>query len=94
MRVCLVSEVTKKEGKVVSLQNGIPVEAQLVLDHAVGDLLGHLALGHLVAREVLGGEARAVDGGREAVLIVAELQMDLLDAVGQLAVDLLLRGDA
>ena len=49
------------------LQHGVSVQAQLILDHAVGNLLGHLSLGHLVRGEVLTGKAGAIDGARELI---------------------------
>lgn len=70
------------------VEHGVAVEAELVLDHAIGDLPGHLALGHLMARQILGGKLGAIDAGGEAVLVVGELQRNLLDSLGQLVVDI------
>ena len=76
-----------------SLEHGIPVETQLILDHAVSDFLGHLALGHFIAGEVGGGMFGAIDAGGEAVFVIGELQMHLFDGFDEGVVDLIVVGD-
>lgn len=51
------------------------------LDHPIGNLLGHLELGHLDLWQVTGGIAGAVDGGGEGLIGVLEL--DALEALSR-----------
>ena len=60
------------------LEHGVIIEAQLVLDHSVCDIARHLAIGHLVAGEIIPGEPGAVDTCGELVCIVGNLQASFL----------------
>ncbi len=75
------------------LEHWVTIEGQIILDHAVGDLPGHLALGHFMLWQILGGEAGAVDGGREGVTNIAGAQVELRHAVDEGLVDLIVLGD-
>ena len=54
--------------RLFSLEHRVTIQAQLVLDHSVCNLLGHLFLWHLVGGQILGSEAGAVDRGGELIL--------------------------
>lgn len=56
------------------LEHGVVVEREIVLDHTVGDILGHLTLGHVMLGQVHSRKARAVDTGGELILVVGEVQ--------------------
>lgn len=49
------------------LEHWIAVQTELILDHPVSNISWHLLLRHLMGREILSGEARAVDAGRELI---------------------------
>lgn len=51
-----------------SLQHGVSVQTQIVLDHPVSNLLGHLLLRHLVLGQILSSIAGAVNGAGELIL--------------------------
>jgi hypothetical protein len=86
-----IEKVSGRRGSV--LEHWVAVEGQIILDHAVGDLLGHLALGHFMLWQIFSGEAGAVDGGGEGVIDAAAAQVDLLHAVDEGLVDLMVFGD-
>lgn len=66
-------------GIVYSLQHGVAVETELILDHAIRNFLGHFSLWHFERRKVLGGKARAVNGGGELILS-RRFEGDVLEA--------------
>ena len=61
----------------IILQHRVAVQTQVVLDHAVSNLLGHLMFGHLVLGQVAGGELGGIDAGGEAVILDA-FELNLL----------------
>jgi len=61
------------------LELGVVVQAEVVLDHVVGNVLGHCAAGDAVLGQVLAGELRAVDAGGELILVAG--QLDLREAL-------------
>ena len=75
------------------LEHWIAIEGQIILYHAVGDLPRHLALGHFMLWQILSGEAGTVDGGGEGVTDVAGAHVELLHAVDEGLVDLMVFGD-
>jgi hypothetical protein len=77
----------------VLLEHGVAVERQIVLDHAVRNLPGHLALGHLMLWQILSSEAGAVDGGGEGVTVGAGAHVELLHALDKGLIDLMVFGD-
>jgi hypothetical protein len=77
----------------ILLEHWIAVEGQIILDHAVGNLLWHLGLGHLMLWQILSCEAGAVDGGGEGVIDGAASQVELLQALDKGLVDLMVFGN-
>lgn len=51
------------------LEHGVAVQAEFILDHSVSNVSWHLFLRHLVCRKILRGEARAIDTGREVIVV-------------------------
>ena len=62
-----------------SLQHGISVETELILDHAIRNLFWHFFLGHLMCGEVVGREAGSIHGGGEFI-VSRRLQGDVFKA--------------
>ena len=86
-----IEKVSGRRGSV--LEHWVAVERQIVLDHAVSNLLGHLALGHLMLRQILGCEAGAIDGSGEGVIGGAGAQVELVQTLDQGLVDLVVFGN-
>ena len=72
------------------LQHWITIQAQIILNHAVSNFLGHLILRHLVLGEILGGESTAIDGGGEGISQSAVVDFQLLHALDERLVDLMI----
>ena len=71
------------------LQHRVTVQAQIILNHAVSHLLGHLVLRHLMFREVLSSEFAAIDRGGESVGHRFVVNRKLLHAGNEWLVDLM-----
>jgi hypothetical protein len=67
-----------------SLESRVAVEGEVVFDQTVGHLARHLAVGHFMLGQVLGGEARAIDAGGDLVLVFST-NVEVLE-LGQFAV--------
>lgn len=64
-------------GKGNLLEHGVVVETQIILDHAIGNVAGHLILRHMMPGEVHARKARAVDAGGELILVARKLHLRL-----------------
>jgi hypothetical protein len=51
------------------LESWVAVKGEVVFDQTVGHLARHLAVGHFMLGQVLGGKARAIDAGCDLVLV-------------------------
>lgn len=63
----------------------------MIPDGTVGDVFGHLSLGHFMTRQLFYRETRAIDTGRELIL-VGLVDLDLLHAFDEWFVDLTVTG--
>lgn len=68
--------------KVNLLEHRISVQTQLVLDHAVSDLTGHLLLGHLILGQLLRRKPSTVYSGVETV-IIGGFKLDRINAFNE-----------
>ena len=55
-KLCTGSALHSSMGIECLLEHGIAIQAQLVLDHSVGNLFRHLLFWELMCRQILGGE--------------------------------------
>lgn len=67
----------------VTFQNTIDGESRRRL---VLTLPGHLAIGNLVTREILGGKLGAVDRGGEVVIVRCSFEVELPDLLGEVVI--------
>jgi hypothetical protein len=65
----MLESSTSKLGFQCVLESRVAVQGEIVLDQAVSHLARHLAVGHLMSGQVLGGETRAVDAGGDFILV-------------------------
>jgi hypothetical protein len=49
------------------LQHRIPIQTQIILNHAIRNLLRHLALGHLMLRQIFSRKPASIDSAGELV---------------------------
>jgi hypothetical protein len=75
------------------LEHWISVKGQIILNHSIGDLLGHLVFRHFVLWQILSCEFGAVDTGGEEVGVIASGHGDLLHAFDERSVDLIVVRD-
>lgn len=69
------------------LKGGVIIEAEVILDQAIGNFTWHLTLRHLMARQLHAGESRAIAGGCEGILLVRGLHLRGHGATGEGGVD-------
>jgi len=75
------------------LEHWVSVKGQIVLNHSIGDLLGHLVFRHFVLWQILSCKFGAVDTGSEEVGLTASSHGDLLHAFDERSVDLIVVRD-
>lgn len=59
-----------------SLQHRIPIQTQIILDHAIRHLPRHLSLGHLAGRQLLQGKPTAIDAAGILRMVGIILQLE------------------
>ena len=57
------------------VQHGVAVQGEIVFDHAVGDLFGHLLLGHFMHWQALGSETGPIHRGCDFVFFSIGLKL-------------------
>jgi len=82
----------RKRGEIL-LEHWISIEGQIILNHSVRNLLWHLVLGHLMLGQILCCETGAVDSGGVGVSIGGSAHVELLQAINERLVDLVVLGD-
>jgi hypothetical protein len=65
------------------VQHWIPIQAQIVLDHPVCNLLWHLPFRHFVLWQILCCKSTAVDSCGEGIIIRRSVQSDALHSFNQ-----------
>lgn len=79
--------------KTGQVEHGITIQAQVILDHPVSNLLGHLTLWHLIFGEIFCGESAAVYGGSEGILALWGGNLELLKTLHERSCDMLVGWD-
>lgn len=71
------------------LEHWVAVERQLILDHSVGNVSGHLTVRNLVAGQFLNGKLGAIDRSCEVIVVFGKVEVDLPDLLREVLLDLL-----
>lgn len=75
------------------VQHGVAIQAQIVPDHPVGNLLWHLPVGHFVHGKTFGSETAAVDRRGDFVFVVIWIDLEILHALDEWGIGRFVVGD-
>ena len=75
------------------LQHRVSIQAQIILDHSIRNLLWHLSFRHLMLRQILSRESTAIDRRGELIFVGGIGDCQFLEAFNEGLGDLPVVGD-